>query len=96
MYHFKTSGEEHKEKHIDMKVPVLAIEDDVNASTLDDHEIEIPDTGKEGNQKYAKHVSLDEIRASKREEFECQQYAATIGLRRRNLEHSVPHCWYPT
>lgn len=78
--HLDTSGSEKIKKHIDAAEPVLAIEDGANPPVLDVHKMAIPDTDKEDHSKPAKTVSPDEMLAAQREYFECQQYAATIGL----------------
>lgn len=80
MSRLKTTGGEDTEKPIDVEVPVLAIEGDVNTHILDYHEVAVPDTDKEDHPKTIKPISLEEMLAAHREDFECQQYAATIGL----------------
>lgn len=49
MYRLNTSCRDDIEKPIDVEVPVLAIEDDVNQPTLDENGIVIPDTKRKIN-----------------------------------------------
>lgn len=77
MYRLNISSGDDTEKPTDVKVPVLAIEDDVNQPKLDEHEISIPHTDKVDKLKPAKRVSLDEMLEAQLEDYECQKYGAT-------------------
>lgn len=65
---------------IDVAVPVLAIEDDVNSATLDVHELSVPDPEANDQPKSADPISLDEMLFAQREDMECQHYSSTIDL----------------
>lgn len=67
MSHLKTSGCD--EKPIDVELLVLAIEEDVNPPTLDDHEFFIKDNDQAHLPKPAKPASLDEILATHEKTF---------------------------
>lgn len=86
MYRLHTTGEDDTAQPIDLEVPVLAIEDDVNPPKLDDHGLFVSDPKANDQAKPADPISLDEILSSQREDIECQNYASTTGLPSCRLE----------
>lgn len=86
MSRLSTTGGDDTEKPIDVKVPILAIEDDVIPPTMEDHEIAVTETEKDDQPKTTEPISLEEILNAQREDLECKHYVSNIGL---------PSCRFP-
>lgn len=69
MLRLNTTGGDNTEKPIDVEVPVLSIEEDVNQPTLHDHEVAISKIDKDDHPRPFKSIALEDMLAAHRKDF---------------------------
>lgn len=80
MYYLHTERAHDTETQIDLELPKLSLEDELNTQKVDNNELAIPEEDRDKHPKAVRPIPLEKMFSSHCEDLECHHYATTIGL----------------